>query len=529
MSKKTKYISIYDTTLRDGSQGEGISFSLEDKLKIAKKLDELGFHYIEGGWPGSNPKDIAFFNAVKKTDLRHAKIAAFGSTRRAKVSVSKDSNIITLLEADTPVITIFGKSWKLHVTDVIRTDLKENLAMIFDSVEYLKEKQREVIYDAEHFFDGYKSDPEYTLRTIEAAVSAGADVICLCDTNGGTMPDEMENIVKIISRAIKIPLGIHIHNDAGMAVANSVIAVQSGCTQVQGTINGYGERCGNADLCEIIPNLKIKLGYGCMSDDNLKRLTELSHYVSEIANVVPRDNQPFVGKSAFAHKGGMHVNAVKKTSVSFEHIDPALVGNQRRILVSELSGRSNILFKAQQFGVDLEKETEKVQQILQAIKELENEGYQYESADGSLELLMKRTLGTYKEFFQLEGFRVIVERRGKKVVSEATIKLKVEGIMEHTASEGDGPVNALDNALRKALERFYPRLQEVHLVDYKVRVISGKDGTAAGVRVLIESADSSDEWETVGVSENIIEASWQALVDSIEYKLLKDKGEKNEK
>jgi len=515
-------VLIYDTTLRDGAQGEGISFSVEDKLKIAKKLDDLGLHYIEGGWPGSNPKDILFFNRVRKLGLRKAKIVAFGSTRHKQRRASNDPNLNTIIKVKPQAACIFGKSWGLHVKYVLGTSLSENLKMILDSVKYLKLKGLEVIYDAEHFFDGYFDDRFYAMETLSQAAKAGADNITLCDTNGGMMPHQIENIVKEVKKEIKIPLGIHTHNDSEMAVANSVIAVKAGCVLVQGTINGYGERCGNANLCSIIPNLKLKLGINCISDRRLETLTEVSRYVSEIANMVPQDNQPYVGNSAFAHKGGVHVSAVAKHPRTYEHAPPERVGNRRRILVSELSGRSSMFTKAKEFKIDFRERTKEVEELLLKVKQMENQGYQFEGAEGSFELLMKKTIGKHKTFFDLEGFRVIVEKdeRGK-LRSEATIKVKVKGKEEHTASEGDGPVNALDNALRKALERFYPELKTMSLTDFKVRVIDAAQGTAAKVRVLIESRDEKDEWGTIGVSENIIEASWQALVDSIEYKLLK--------
>jgi len=516
-------VLIYDTTLRDGVQGEGISFSVEDKLKIAKKLDDLGIHYIEGGWPGSNPKDILFFNQVRKLGLRRAKIVAFGSTRYKGRRASDDPNLNTIIEARPEAACIFGKSWRLHVKYALRTSLAENLKMIFDSVKYLKSKGLEVIYDAEHFFDGYFDDRLYAMETLRQAANAGADNISLCDTNGGMMPGQIEDIVKEVKKEIKIPLGIHTHNDSEMAVANSVIAVKSGCVLVQGTINGYGERCGNANLCSIIPNLKLKLGINCISDKRLETLTEVSRYVSEIANMVPQDNQPYVGNSAFAHKGGVHVSAVAKYTRTYEHVPPERIGNRRRILISELSGRSSMLSKAKEFKIDFRERTREVEELLLKVKQMENQGYQFEGAEGSFELLMKKTIGKHKTFFDLEGFRVIVEKDEKgRLRSEATIKVKVKGKEEHTASEGDGPVNALDNALRKALERFYPELKSMSLTDFKVRVIDAAQGTAAKVRVLIESRDEKDEWGTVGVSENIIEASWQALVDSIEYKLLKE-------
>jgi 2-isopropylmalate synthase len=523
-------IELYDTTLRDGSQGEGISFSVQDKLDIARKLDSMGIHYIEGGWPGSNPKDMEFFLQIKKAHLKNSKITAFGSTRRPHSAVAKDPNIKALLKARTKVITIFGKSWDLHVTDVLRTSLKENLEMIKDTISYLKsrkkgERPREVIYDAEHFFDGYQANPVYALKTLLVAQEAGCDVIVLCDTNGGTLTSRLTEIIKEIIPKVKVPLGIHTHNDNGMAVANSIAACQCGCQQVQGTINGYGERCGNADLCSIIPNLKLKLGLDCMSDKKLEDLTEIARFVAETANRALENSQPFVGKSAFAHKGGVHVNAVMKKPRTYEHIEPLKVGNKRRILISELSGQSNVLVKARELELDLEKGTPQTKKILRLVQDLEHRGYQFEAAEASFELLMKRALGKYKRFFELEGFKVLVEKKGKKLISEATMKLKVGNISEHTAAEGDGPVNALDKALRKALRGFYPTLAQMHLSDFKVRVLNAEAGTAAKVRVLIQSQDSQDSWSTIGVHENIIEASWQALVDSVEYKLLKKKYE----
>lgn len=518
-----RQVKIYDTTLRDGAQGEGISLSVEDKILIAQKLDELGIHYIEGGWPGSNPKDINFFRRIKRFSFRSARIAAFGSTRRAKYRAEEDPNLRALLEAEVPVVAIFGKSWDLHVRDVLRVTSDENLEIIFDSVYYLKPRVEEVIFDAEHFFDGFKSDPHYALATLKAAWEAGADCLVLCDTNGGTLPSEVRDIIARVQKEITAPLGIHAHNDADTAVANSLVAVEAGVNHVQGTINGYGERCGNANLSSIIPNLQLKLKIDCIPDTQLSELTKVSRYVSEIANLIPRDNQPYVGKSAFAHKGGMHVDAVRKTPVSFEHIPPELVGNRRRILVSELSGTGSILDKAREYNLPLTKDSPETEKILNALKQREFEGYQFEGAEASFELLMKKTLGKHRTFFDLEGFRVIVEKKRKqKCLSEATIKVRVGEAKEHTAAEGDGPVNALDNALRKALEKFYPQLRKVRLTDFKVRVLDAKTGTAAKVRVLIESSDQQETWETVGVSENIIEASWEALVDGIEYKLLKE-------
>lgn len=522
-----KTVEIYDTTLRDGTQGEGISFSGADKILIAEKLDDFGIRYIEGGWPGSNPKDIHFFKAIRKVPLKQAKIAAFGSTRRANSNVEKDHNIITLLEAETPAITIFGKSWDLHVEKVLKTTFDENLVMIGDSISYLKKHDRIVIYDAEHFFDGYKANPKYALKTLKVAVDSGADIVCLCDTNGGTLTSETIEIIEKVRKHISGPVGIHVHNDSGLAVANSVISVEHGITHIQGTINGYGERCGNANLCTIIPLLSLKMGINVISDDKLKELTNVSRFVDELANQKHDKRLPYTGASAFAHKGGMHVNAVEKVSRSFEHIKPELVGNQRRILVSELAGKSNILFLARELGIDLSSKSEETRKIVEEIKKLEHEGYEFEAAEASLKLLINKVLEKHKEFFELEGFRIIVEKRGnRKPLSEATIKVKVNEIPEYTAAEGDGPVNALDKALRKALQQFYPSIGKVHLADFKVRVVDAKAGTAAKVRVFIESKDDEDIWCTVGVSENIIEASWQALVDSVEYKLLKDEEKK---
>lgn len=516
-------VRIYDTTLRDGCQGEGISFSVKEKIAITQKLDELGIHFIEGGIPGSNPKDIEYFKAVRKLKLRNAKVCAFGSTRRGSETAKTDPGLKLLLSSGTDVVTIFGKSWVLHVRDVLKVTLKKNLDMVASSVEYLKSKGRRVVYDAEHFFDGFKDNPEYAIKTIKAAEEAGADWIVLCDTNGGSLPAWIGEAVEKAGKEIKVPLGIHTHNDSGMAVANSIVAVVSGARQVQGTINGYGERCGNADLCSIIPILKWKMNINCITDKQSRKLVEVSRYVSELANVVPRDERPFVGDSAFAHKGGMHVDAVRKNARSFEHVEPELIGNERRILVSELSGKANVLLKAEEYRLDLRKKSQETAQIVRKVKELEHQGYQFEAAGASLQLLMKKVLGLHRRFFDLQGFRVSVERKGGRVVSEATIKVEVKGVEEHTAAEGDGPVNALDNALRKALVRFYPSITEMRLTDFKVRVLDAKAGTAAKVRVLIESQDHRDTWRTIGVSENMIEASWQALVDSVEYKLMKDK------
>lgn len=517
-----KKIVLYDTTLRDGTQTEGISLGVMDKLRIAERLDKLGIHYIEGGWPGSNPKDMEFFKKVKKLKLKSSIITAFGSTRRADKTTDKDKNVQTLLEVDCKVITIFGKAWNLHVMEILRTSLDENLKMIYDTVKYFKSRGKTVFFDAEHFFDGYRENPSYALKTLIAAQDAGCETVVLCDTNGGMLTQELLEIVQQVKGKIAAPLGIHTHNDNALAVANSLAAVSGGCQQVQGTINGYGERCGNADLCAIIANLKLKMGRDCIADSKLKELTEVSRFVAEACNMKQQDNQPFVGESAFAHKGGVHVNAVMKNPRSYEHITPELVGNKRRILVSELSGKSSILFKAKEMELDLRNKDKETKKILNLLQDLEHRGYHFEAAEGSFELLVKRALKKYKSFFNLESFRVIVEKtEDGKLRSEATIKIRVKDKVKHTASEGDGPINALDNALRKALCDFYPTLAKMHLSDFKVRVLDEKAGTAAKVRVLIQSQDAEESWWTIGVSENIIEASWDALVDSVEYKLLK--------
>lgn len=519
-----KQVFLYDTTLRDGAQTEGISYSLSDKIKIARKLDELGIHFIEGGWPSSNPKDKSFFAELKKKPLKKSVLAAFGSTRRPHSKTSSDENLKGLINAATPVITIFGKTWDLHVKDVLKTTLEENLKMIYESVAFLKSKKKTVFYDAEHFFDAYKENSEYTLKTLAAAIDGGCDRIIFCDTNGGTLPRDLKTAIEEVKRNFSINMGIHCHNDLGLAVANSIEALNSGCTQIQGTFNGYGERCGNADLVTIAGIVKLKMGINCLTDEAIKNLTKTAHFIGEVSNMKRDDRQPFVGKSAFAHKGGVHINAVLKNSRSYEHIDPKLVGNHRRVLVSELAGKTPILIKAKELDLDLEKNSPETKKILELLQKLEHKGYAFEAADASFEVLVKKALGKYKKFFDLESFRVIIEKRESgKLYSEATIKVKVNKILEQTAAEGDGPVNALDNALRKALLGFYPNLSKMHLSDFKVRVLDEKAGTAAKVRVLIQSQDQTDSWTTVGVSENIIEASWQALVDSVEYKLLKDK------
>ncbi len=525
--KKVSKVKLYDTTLRDGTQAEEISFSSTDKLMIAEKLDDLGIHYIEGGWPGSNPKDMEFFELCKRLNLKHAKIAAFGSTRRAGIKAQADPNIRMLLRANVPVVTIFGKSWDLHVKDALRCGLEENLEMIYDSVDYLKSRVSEVIYDAEHFFDGYKRNPEYALKTIKAAQEAGADCIVLCDTNGGCLPFEVWEIVNQVREQISVPLGIHTHNDSETAVANTVVAVFCGAEHVQGTINGFGERCGNANLCSIIPNLQLKMGIECISPEQLRELTKVSRFVYEVANLKPWPHQPYVGKSAFAHKGGVHVSAVMRNPETYEHIRPEQVGNRQRVLVSDLSGKSSVVYKAQEFGLDLDSKDPVVQHVVEELKKLEHQGYQFEGAEGSFEILVKKAMKQFKPYFALKGFRVIVDKRSREdePISEAMVRVSVPPEREghqFMAAEGNGPVNALDRALRKALEEFYPSLATVHLSDYKVRILDETAGTAAKVRVIIESTDGKRRWGTVGVHENVIEASWQALVDSIEYKLMKD-------
>lgn len=518
-------VKLYDTTLRDGAQGEGISYSVADKLRIARELDKAGLHYVEGGWPGANSKDMEFFLKMAQSGLKSARLVAFGSTRRPLSRAEDDANVSGLLKSRADIITIFGKTWDLHVSDVLKTTLEENLEMIRDSVQFLVSKGKTVFYDAEHFFDAYNANKEYSLKTILAAQDAGAKVICLCDTNGGTLTSRISAVIKEIRPQLTVGLGIHCHNDAGLAVANSIAAVEAGAVMVQGTINGIGERCGNADLIPIIANLKLKLGINCISDADLKNLTHLSHFVAEVSNLRQKNDQPYAGSSAFAHKGGVHINAMMKNPRTYEHIDPAIVGNHRRMLVSELGGKTGILMRAKALELDLAKEDPKTKKILKLVQDMEAKGYHFEAAEASFELLMKRALGKYKKFFELEGFRVVIEKiSDKKITSEAIIKLKVKGQKEHTAAEGDGPVNALDSALRKALKDFYPALSKMQLSDFKVRVLDEKAGTAAKVRVLIQSQDDADTWSTIGVSENIIEASWQALVDSVEYKLLKDQG-----
>jgi 2-isopropylmalate synthase len=536
-------VFLYDTTLRDGAQGEGISLSLADKLKILRKLDQFGMHYVEGGWPGANPKDSEFFARARALKLKHARLTAFASTRRPGGAVESDPTVAALLEAGTPVVAVVGKSWRLHVTDVLRTTLDENLAMIGETCAYLKAQGREVVYDAEHFFDGYKDDPVYALASLRAAHEGGADWLALCDTNGGSLPSEVGRIVAAVAAALPgARVGIHTHNDGELAVANSLAAVEAGATQVQGTVNGYGERVGNANLVSVAANLKLKMGVDCVSDAALAGLTELSHFVADVANQVPNSHQPFVGASAFAHKAGLHVNAVLKTAASFEHVDPGLVGNHQRILVSEVGGRDNVRSKLAQLGIDLGGDEAALRRVSALVKEQEARGFQYEAAEASFELLVRRSLPDYAPPFELLDVLVLVEkRRGVEMLAEATIKVRVrapgaDGARDgapgadgerdgqavlHTAAEGDGPVHALDGALRKALLERYPQLARVELVDFKVRVVDQAAGTGATVRVSIESSDGEGAWSTVGSSPNIIEASWLALADSMEYALLR--------
>jgi 2-isopropylmalate synthase len=521
MIQREDKLQIYDTTLRDGAQMEGVSFSVEDKLRICKKLEELGIHYIEGGWPASSPKEREFFKRAKGL-LKSAKLVAFGSTRRKDKRVEEDANVTSLLDCGVDVVTIFGKSWDLHVKEALQVTEEENIAMIKETISYLKEKGLSVIYDAEHFFDAYKSNPDYALKTLLAAEEARADVLVLCDTNGGTLPKEVEQIIERVKRCVKAPLGIHAHNDAEMAVANTIVAVQLGCTHVQGTINGYGERCGNANLCSILPTLVLKLGIECIEPERLKRLTEVSRFVAEVANLPQPPNQPYVGVSSFTHKGGVHISAIAKRPKTYEHIPPESVGNKRKVLVSELAGKAAIMMKGREYGIAQKLLEERLPEVLSVLKHMESEGYQFEAADASFEILLKKTLGIYKKFFELKGFRVIVERTKEGLISEATVKVEVDGVKEYTVAEGDGPVHALDNALRKALLRFYPALAGAHLTDYKVRVLDAAEGTAAKVRVLVQTQLKDQIIETVGVSENIIEASYQALSDAIQYILLKE-------
>lgn len=511
-------IEIYDTTLRDGTQREGISLSAEDKLRVAQRLDELGVAFIEGGWPGSNTKDVEFFQRARSIQWKHARIAAFGSTCRAGNSPADDPNILALLDAQTPVCTVFGKSWTLHVVEVLRTSRENNLRMIEESLAYLKAKGKHVIYDAEHFFDGYKADPSYALDTLRAAVRGGAEILVLCETNGGALPWEVERILREVKAEIQAPLGIHTHNDSGNGVANSLVALREGAVQVQGTINGYGERCGNADLCAIIPTIELKMNLRCLPEGRLAHLYDAAHFIAEIANLAPDEHQPYVGKSAFAHKGGMHADAMRKAELSYQHIDPALVGNQMRVVVSELSGKASLLNKAEEYGLKVDGPA--VADVLREIKKLEAQGFSFEAAEASVALLMKRHQPGYKPPFELVDFFCVVEhRKGRGLMAEAMVKVLVDGVVMHTAAEGNGPVNALDGALRKALAPRYPQISSFELADYKVRILDSDSGTAATVRVLIDTHCDGKQWSTVGASENIIEASWWALTDAVEYGL----------
>ncbi len=518
-------IAIYDTTLRDGTQGEGVSFSVTDKLRIAEKFDQFGIDYIEGGWPGSNPRDMAFFEAAKDLSLKHAKIAAFGSTRRANLKAEEDPQLQTLLEAETPVVTIFGKTWLLHVTEVLRVEPEENLQMIEDSVRFLKENGREVIYDAEHFYDGYSDNAEYALKTLEAAVRGGADCLALCDTNGGKMVGELAEMTgAVVAQFPDTQVGVHCHNDAGVGVAVSLAGIEAGATHVQGTFNGYGERVGNANLTTIIPNLGLKLGYDMNCRDNLENLRDISLFLSDLANQSHDKKAPYVGLSAFTHKGGAHADATKKVSYSYEHVQPEKVGNKQRVLVSDMAGRSSLLMKAQELGVNIDRNSPETKAIIDKLKELEYSGYEYESADASLRLLLDKFTGKHKPHFEFEGYRVIVEKRSPDAptTSEATIKVNVDGEPHYTVAESSGPVGALDSALRLALSKSYPDLKDLELKDYKVRILASQSGANSKTRVLIESADGREIWGTVGASDNIVEASWQAIRDSVEYKLLLD-------
>jgi len=516
-------VTVFDSTLRDGAQAEGISFSVEDKLKIVRALDAFGVDYIEAGNPGSNPKDLEFFKRAGEMNLQTAKLVAFGSTRRKDINVANDKNVQSLLDAGTDVVAIFGKSWDFHVTDIIHAALDENLAMIADTITYCKQKGKMVVFDAEHFFDGYAGNPDYTMATLHAAADAGADWLALCDTNGGALPNEIATIMRLVRERFAVPVGIHCHNDCGMAAANSIVAVEAGARMVQGTFTGFGERTGNAALCTVIPVMQTKQNLFCVPEANLPLLTHTARLVAEVANLSLPENAPFVGRAAFAHKGGMHIDGVAKAPKSFEHVNPESVGNERRVLTSEVAGRSTILRKIQKVKPDIQKDSPETAQIIDALKDLEHQGYQFEAAESTFDLVIRKKLGKYKPFFELVNFKIIGEQpyeQGKS--ASALIKVIVDGKEEITAAEGDGPVNALDKALRKALEVFYPQLAAVHLTDYKVRVLDGGDATAAKVRVLIESSDGERSWSNVGVSSDIIEASWIALVDSIEYKLIQD-------
>lgn len=518
----TNLIELFDTTLRDGTQGEGINLSVQDKLIIAQKLDEFGIDVIEGGWPGSNPRDEEFFKKAKSLNLKNSMICAFGSTARYPDQISNDPNLLALLKAETPAVSIFGKTWQFHAEVGLGLTAEQNELLIYNSVKFLKEQGRRVIFDAEHFFDGYKNNPEFALKMLQAAEAAGADVIALCDTNGGSLPNHVFDTVTHVKSVITKPIGIHTHNDGELAVANSIIAVEAGAVQVQGTINGVGERCGNANLSSVIPNLVLKLNKTTKSNVELSHLTSLSNFVFEIMNLIPNSRAAFVGQSAFAHKGGIHVSAVLKDSRMYEHIHPEMVGNQQRVLVSDLSGQSNIKYKAKEFGVDLPENNELSKKLVTHIKSLEYNGFQFDGAEASFELILRSEMNEFSPFFNLLDSKINVMFDNRKhSAAEAVMKIEVDGEIEHTAASGDGPVNALDNALRKALLRFYPEIAMIKLTDYKVRVLEEKKGTNSKVRVLIQSSDGNDTWSTVGVSDNIIEASWQALCDSINYKLFK--------
>lgn len=528
-------LTIYDTTLRDGTQAENFNLSVEDKIRLTLKLDEFGVDFIEGGWPGASPNATEYFRKIKGHELRHSIITAFGSTRNFKKSPEDDPNLKALVESEAPAVTIFGKSWDIHVQEALRIGMEDNLQIIEDSLAFLRPHVQYLFYDAEHFFDGYKNSREYALKTLAMAVKGGAECLILCDTNGGTLPDEILAITEDVKKYLKetgseVELGIHAHNDSDTAVANSLLAVSRGATQIQGTMNGYGERCGNANLTSIIPALALKKGYRFAAAENLYLLSETARYVTELANLTHNRYQPYVGNSAFAHKGGIHVSAVKRNPLTYEHIDPEKVGNIRRILISDQSGRSNVMHKAGKFGIKLESSDPAVSSILSQLKTMEQQGFQFEGAEASFELLMRRTMGTCRNYFNLKGFRVINQKTTmtEPPQAEATIRLEVGGEMVHTAALGEGPVNALDNALRKALTHFYPSLTDMWLDDYRVRVLASEHGTGARVRVLIESRDHTMEWGTVGVSHDIIEASWQALVDGISYKLMKDESKQEE-
>jgi len=524
-----KQITIYDTTLRDGAQTVGITFSLQDKIRIAQELDKLKVDFIEGGWPGANPKDTLFFEEIRKHNITHSKIAAFSSTKRHNVKPDDDPLIQALVNSKADILTIFAKTWDFHVKTALNISLDDNLKLIEDTISYLKDKGFMVFLDAEHFFDGYNANPDYALKVLSTGEKAGADMLVLCDTNGGMLPQGVFDVTKTVFNNVKIPLGIHCHNDSGTAAANSLLAVSAGAVSIQGTINGYGERCGNADICSIIPNISLKMGYDCSASTKMKYLTKVSRFVSEIANMGHNERSPFVGHNAFAHKGGIHVSAINKDSKTYEHINPEIVGNNRVVTVSEQSGKSNIIFKAKEMGIDLSNDKDVLDKVLIKVKQLEDEGYQFDGAEASFELMVQEAQGKYNPFFNLKGFRIISEKKEKKLSTEceATIKVEVNGVTAHTAANGRGPVQALDNALRKALIQFYPEIQDIQLTDYKVRVLDEKAGTGASVRVVIEQKKGTERWSTVGVSENIIEASWIALVDGIEYLLYKKIG-KNE-